>query len=76
MSSIQFGGLVRQDDNRLWGLTNYPALGYKATHATYLQYILHGTGQSAGMVELVDAADSKSAEGNLLRVQVSLPVPS
>ncbi len=29
----------------------------------------------AGMVELVDAADSKSAEGNLLRVQVSLPVP-
>ena len=33
-------------------------------------------GQSAGMVELVDAADSKSAEGNLLRVQVSLPVPA
>lgn len=28
------------------------------------------------MVELVDAADSKSAEGNLLRVQVSLPVPN
>ena len=62
--------------NRPRGLTNCPALGYKATHATYLQYILHGTGQSAGMVELVDAADSKSAEGNLLRVQVSLPVPS
>ena len=34
-----------------------------------------GAGLSAGMVELVDAADSKSAEGNLLRVQVSLPVP-
>lgn len=29
----------------------------------------------AGMVELVDAADSKSAGGNTLRVQVSLPVP-
>ena len=62
--------------NRLRGLTNCPALGYKATHATHLQYILHGAGQSAGMVELVDAADSKSAEGNLLRVQVSLPVPN
>ena len=31
--------------------------------------------QHAGMVELVDAADSKSADGNILRVQVSLPVP-
>ena len=31
--------------------------------------------QCAGMVELVDAADSKSAGGNPLRVQVSLSVP-
>jgi hypothetical protein len=29
----------------------------------------------AGMAELVDALDSKSSEGNLMRVQVSLPVP-
>ena len=29
----------------------------------------------AGMVELVDAADSKSADRKVLRVQVSLPVP-
>lgn len=29
----------------------------------------------AGMVELVNAADSKSAGGDTLRVQVSLPVP-
>lgn len=29
----------------------------------------------AGMVELVDAVDSKSTECILLRVQVSLPVP-
>ena len=29
----------------------------------------------AGMAELVDALDSKSSEGNLMRVRVSLPAP-
>ena len=73
--SCTLGGLARLAYNQLWGLTNYPTLSYKATHATHMQHVLQGVGLSAGMVELVDAADSKSAEGNLLRVQVSLPVP-
>ena len=30
---------------------------------------------AAGMAELVDALDSKSSEGNLMRVRVSLPAP-
>ena len=67
--------LARQTDNRLWDLTNCPALRYKATHATHIQHCLHAAGLSAGMVELVDAADSKSADRKVLRVQVSLPVP-
>ncbi len=37
--------------------------------------ICSGPPKFAGMVELVDAADSKSAGGNPLRVQVSLSVP-
>lgn len=30
----------------------------------------------AGVVELVDALDSKSGDGNIVRVQVSPPVPT
>ena len=58
------------------GLDELPCLALQSHSRHALATDLQGVGLSAGMVELVDAADSKSAEGNLLRVQVSLPVPS
>ena len=76
MSFLQIECLGTANRQPTMGLDELPRLGLQShsrhAHATRL----HAVGLSAGMVELVDAADSKSAEGNLLRVQVSLPVPS
>ena len=76
MSFLQMECLGKANRQPTMGLDELPRLGLQSHSRKAYAALPMCIGQSAGMVELVDAADSKSAEGNLLRVQVSLPVPS
>ena len=76
MSFLQIERIGTANRQPTMGLDELPCLGLQSHSRHAYAALPMCLGQSAGMVELVDAADSKSAEGNLLRVQVSLPVPN